>query len=228
MYGPGTEQFFADWLEFAETSHPRLITRTPKLVLIARSYKQTTQAALENLVETGIPIQVIEVTVYEEPTLNRRFLRLQTDFENELAAAKEPVRSEVGGVRVQQQGITLADLIAANLLRTGDRLIWRRPRLQQTYYAHITESGTIKLEDGGEFSTPSSAAAHAANIPAYDGWLAWHVERPEGSVLLDSLRKQLVSGLPEPPEDRQGDPTNEEYRAQGETGGRRDEIAAGG
>lgn len=32
----------------------------------------------------------------------------------------------------------------------------------------------------------------AANIPAYDGWLAWHVVRLEGKWL-DDLRRELAT-----------------------------------
>jgi len=37
------------------------------------------------------------------------------------------------------------------------------------------------------------AAKHAAGIPAYDGWYAWKVERPDGMTFLHDLRRDLVA-----------------------------------
>jgi hypothetical protein len=63
------------------------------------------------------------------------------------------------------------------------------------YRAEITDSAAIELADGRVFATPSSAAKHAAQIPACDGWYCWKVERSDGSTLLHDLRKDLVAQI---------------------------------
>ena len=85
--------------------------------------------------------------------------------------------------------VTLLDLLDAGLLAPGDELEYKRPRLGETYRATVTEYGTLVLEDGQEFSSPSKAAMVAADATAIAGWHAWH--RPDGT-LLDSLRQRLL------------------------------------
>lgn len=84
----------------------------------------------------------------------------------------------------------LSDLVDAGLLRAGQQLIWRRPRLGVEYRAAVTETG-IRLEDGREFASPSRAAIEAAQIAAYDGWYAWRVDADGGETLHD-LRIRLA------------------------------------
>lgn len=86
--------------------------------------------------------------------------------------------------------VTLTDLIEAGLLSTGDALRFKRPRLGQTYSATVTEAGTVSLEGGQEFRSPSRAAAVAADMPAVDGWHAWKVASTGRS--LDELRQRLL------------------------------------
>jgi hypothetical protein len=69
--------------------------------------------------------------------------------------------------------VTLAQLISAGLLKPGERLSWHRPRIGATYFATVTETGTLRLDEGGEFDTPSRAAREAADIEAVDGWVKW-------------------------------------------------------
>ena len=85
----------------------------------------------------------------------------------------------------------LGDLVEAGFLVAGQRLVWRRPKLGVEYRAQVGDAGTIKLEDGREFSSPSRAAIEAAQIPAYDGWYAWRSESPDGESLHD-LRVKLT------------------------------------
>ena len=86
--------------------------------------------------------------------------------------------------------VTIADLIGAGLLAAGDALRFKRPRVGQTHKAVVTADGTLSLEGGQEFRSPSRAAAVAADMPAVDGWHAWTVV-PSGRSL-DSLRQGLL------------------------------------
>jgi len=69
--------------------------------------------------------------------------------------------------------VTLGSLISAGLVAPGARLSWHRPRSGASYFATVTESGTIRLDDGREYDTPSRAAREAADIEAVDGWVKW-------------------------------------------------------
>jgi Restriction Enzyme Adenine Methylase Associated len=186
MYHGGTEAFFRDWQEFAETSVPQVVNRTPRLVLIARTFHGRTESALNFLRENGVPVTVIEVSVYEDQN-NRRFLDISGMHEPEL-----PPPSDITDItRIEGRRVRLSDLLEAELLNPGDDLVWSRPRLGQTYKATLTESGTIRLEDGREFASPSVAAMRAADLVAFDGWYAWRVER-RGGVLLNEMRRELA------------------------------------
>jgi hypothetical protein len=44
------------------------------------------------------------------------------------------------------------------------------------------------------FSSPSRAAMELADVPAYDGWHAWRVERLGGKTL-DDLRRELADSV---------------------------------
>lgn len=96
-------------------------------------------------------------------------------------------RSEylLGGRRVR-----LSDLIEADLLSPGDVLRFGRPRLGEVYHARVTETGGVALEDGRTYSSPSRAAAVAADVSALDGWNVWFLEKSGRSI--DSLRQELL------------------------------------
>jgi hypothetical protein len=194
LYHAGSEAFFADWQEFTGDSVPAVINPHPRLVLIARTFHGRTHSALEFLVESGVPVEILEVSIYEDAS-SRRFLHVESEYEPELAAAADPVAESDPATTIEGRRITIADLLEAELVAPGDRLVWERPRLGAVYRATITDNGGIELEDGRSFATPSSAAKHAAHIPACDGWYAWRLWRPEGEVLLHELRKSLVAAL---------------------------------
>jgi CBS domain-containing protein len=86
--------------------------------------------------------------------------------------------------------VTLTDLIRAGLLRVGDRVRFRRPRMGHLHRAEVTEAGRLRLDDGLEYRSPSRAAVVAADMRAVDGWHAWVVESSD--VSLDALRQELL------------------------------------
>ena len=86
--------------------------------------------------------------------------------------------------------VTIGDLIGAGLLAPSDVLRFKRPRVGRTHKAVVTADGTLSLEGGQEFRSPSAAAKVAADMPAVDGWHAWTVASSGRS--LDSLRQELL------------------------------------
>ena len=86
--------------------------------------------------------------------------------------------------------VTIGDLIGVGSLAPGDVLRFKRPRVGRTHKAVVTADGTLSLEGGQEFRSPSAAAKVAADMPAVDGWHAWTVASSGRS--LDSLRQELL------------------------------------
>jgi predicted transcriptional regulator len=85
--------------------------------------------------------------------------------------------------------VTLADLLKNGLLKEGEQLTFRRPRVGETHHATVTSKGHIRLEDGEEFRSPSKAATVAVGYGTFDGWEAWQVDDRR---LLAELRQQLL------------------------------------
>lgn len=195
LYSRGPEAFFTDWQEFTDSVTPRIVTRTPRVVLIARDFEGRTHSALDFLRENGLPVLVVPVTIYDDER-GRRFVDVEADHEP--AAAISPVvpsdgrpgpRSQVlyGGRRVQ-----VADLLAAGLLEVGEPLIFPRPRKGQTFDATVEPDGALKTSDGQTWPSPSLAAMRASGMPSCDGWLAWRVPRLQ-SIFLGDVRKQFIA-----------------------------------
>lgn len=86
--------------------------------------------------------------------------------------------------------VTIADLIDAGLIMPGERVVFSRPRLNESFTAEIVEPGRLRLQDGGEYRSPSRAAMVAANMRAVDGWHVWIIESTGSS--LDTLRQALL------------------------------------
>ena len=81
-----------------------------------------------------------------------------------------------------RSSVSVADLVKAGLLRSGQRLTFRKGDL----HAEVTGSGTIRYA-GTEYTSPSSAAKAAAGGTSTNGWVAWSVTDGSGETLA-SLR----------------------------------------
>lgn len=189
LYTDGSESFFSDWSEFTELGTPTVVNPHPILYLIARDFEDRTQSAFDFLSESGVPVYLVRVLVYEDES-GRRFVDAEGEHEPEfassVAAADAPDHTRIAG-----RPIKLPDLLDAGLIREGDDLEWKRPKKGEVHHATITANGAIKLDDGRAFSTPSRAAMEAAQIASYDGWYAWTVMRLDKK--LNDLRHDLVS-----------------------------------
>jgi hypothetical protein len=196
MYHRGAEAFFADWQEFTESTAPIIINRAPRLTLVARTFHERTEAALSFLIENGLPVTLIPVTLYEDEQ-GRRLVDVEAEREPEFLAIGSPEPGTVAAslkehAMVDGRRVRLSDLLEAGLIVPKKELVWERPRLGVTYRAHVTENGAVELEDGRRFSSPSKAAVEAAGIPAYDGWFAWRLQRLPG-VVLNDLRIEFAA-----------------------------------
>ncbi|MBE1531738.1 restriction system modified-DNA reader domain-containing protein [Actinomadura algeriensis] len=77
-----------------------------------------------------------------------------------------------GGAADDEKDGELLPLIKAGRLQSGDMLVWRRPRKNETFRATVTERGCIRLPDGRVFTRPSPAAAVLVGQQT-NGWDAW-------------------------------------------------------
>ena len=192
MFHSGPDDFFSAWAEFTETDAPRLVQGPPRLILVARDFDGRTDAALSYLTESNLPITVLRVTVYEDQE-GRRFVDIAADHEPDFANADGSVpgqESAAARYEIDGRRVTLGDLLDAKVLAPDAALTWNRPRVGATYSAVALADGTIQLNDGRVFTSPSRAAIEAAGVAAYDGWRAWQVD--DGRSLAD-VRNELLN-----------------------------------
>lgn len=119
------------------------------------------------------------------------------EFKPELDTEEEskPQKSD----SIQQYDVALSDLIAANLLTVGEKLIMPyKPRNGQArkYEAQILEDGSLELL-GQQFSSPSYAALAGIQDAGSDrktvnGWTSWKTS--SGKTIAD-LREQFLPDL---------------------------------
>lgn len=194
LYHGGPSAFFADWQDFTDTNTPVVVNRSPRIVLVARSFEDRTRSALDFLRENGLPVSVVPVAVYEDAD-GRRFIDVEAEHEPNVPTGGGPGEGTPGPTQVMYQGrrVQVADLVAVGLLLDGDALEFPRPRRNELFRATVLADGSIRTEDGQVWPSPSRAAMSAADVPSYDGWHAWRVPRL-GGVKLDQLRQRLVAG----------------------------------
>lgn len=197
LYSAGSDAFFADWMEFTGDSSPRLVASPPQLYMVARDIDPRTDAALDFLVGNGLPVTVLRVTMYEDQD-RRRFLDIDAPHEPEFTVSGEGAAVDQAPLARTSRGnrrILIADLLAAGLIREGAALVWERPRSGKTHRAVVLENGSLRLDDGREFSSPSRAAVETAGGTAFDGWNAWRLA-DTGELLAEVRRRHLEVDLP--------------------------------
>lgn len=188
MYHRGEETFWQEWMDFTDSTEPVRISKSPRLMLVARDFHGRTRSALDFLIENKLPIKIISVGLYED-TDGRRFLDLEGVEEPGLTVGENNDGDRPNGQTSARVG--LADLLGAGLLKPGERLVWRRPRLDATYHCVVTDDARLRADDGRIFTTPSGAAMTLADVGAYDGWHAWKLTSRPG-VPLDDLRQEFL------------------------------------
>jgi hypothetical protein len=78
IYHGGVTKFFEDWQDFTQSSTPAVVNPAPRLVLVAGDLHGRTRSAVDFLVENGLPVQVVTVSVYEDDAA-RRYLDVRHD-----------------------------------------------------------------------------------------------------------------------------------------------------
>lgn len=92
--------------------------------------------------------------------------------------------------RFNGRRVRISDLLEANLLRPGQKLLYQQRQGEAPHESVVTERGRLRLTDGREFDTPSAAGAAVSRLRAVPGWSAWQAG-PSGPSL-HQLRQQLL------------------------------------
>jgi hypothetical protein len=191
LYHQGVERFWADWANFTETDEPRRVTKNPQLIVVARDFHGRTSSALEFLQDNGLPITIIRLGLYED-VAGRRFLDLEGVDEPESPGELATMMASASPQRRARHQATVADLIGADLLRSGDELVWQRPRSGQEFRCTVMDDGRLRMANGQVTSSLSGAAGVAAGGGSYDGWEVWRAPSRGNALLLDLRRQYLV------------------------------------
>ena len=189
LYSHGEDAFWPAWQEFTDSDTPVVVNPIPRLVLIAREFQARTESAFEFLVASKVPVTLIRVVIYRDES-ERRFVDVEGDHEPTMTVGPAST-GPLSHTRFEDRRMRVRDLVDHDILRAGDELIWIRPKSGDTHHATITGDGNIRLPDGTEVTTPSTAAAKVTGLGAYDGWHAWRLVRTD--QLLNDLRHELAA-----------------------------------
>jgi hypothetical protein len=147
--------------------------------------------------ETALPFSPIDdfaVSSFgERQTLYQSLCELIWDPSN--FGIEVPVNFERPATATQEKrqryyGVTLKDLVEAELLTSGQPLVGTRNGVTCT--ATVTADGEVELEDGRREESPSTAGAAALGTQACNGWHFWQTETPRGLVRLTRVRDEYL------------------------------------
>ncbi len=198
MYPDGPDAFNSGWTAFTGTQWPRQVQKPPRLVLVAGDFDDQTSAALKSLSPDEGSVRVLSVKVYED-LVGRRILTVAGDHERDDRPQETPTLTDApdpqfrcaelptnkASNRGGKRGV-IQDLIHAGLIEVNTRLACTNKGV--TYWATVTASGLIKIEDGGEPGSPSATAAFVFGWSSANGLKYWRM--PNGPTLAE-LKQEL-------------------------------------
>jgi modification methylase len=125
--------------------------------------------------------------------LGRHFIGLERDpiyaeAARRRIAAVQPLPPEAFAAAPSKRSeprVPFLSLVEAGLVRAGESVVDDKRR----HKAVIRADGTLVL--GPAVGSIHKVGALAQGLPACNGWTFWHVERPGGLTLLDSLRGEI-------------------------------------
>lgn len=193
LYHGGVEAFFAEWQEFTSTATPLVVSPNPRLVLVAGQFDDRTADALAFLQDSGTPVELVPVTMYQDSD-GDRILHIDTEADVEVTIGAGPrSASSPRQWRIDGRRFEVGDLLDAGMISAGEPLVWRR-RGGVEHSATVTAEGKLELPDGRVFDTPSGAAMGASGSNAVPGWEVWRLPN-RGNRLIIELRTEFFEGL---------------------------------
>lgn len=184
LYRVGAQRFFTDWQAFTDTTTPMLLSKAPRLVLVARSFDDRTESALSFLSESGVPLKLIQVVFYQDAD-GSRIVDVHngdlgsTRVDSSIVSTPNPPPDAQGKgskqwidrlvatakqprIHAQASSVTVMDLLEAGVLEPKEPIRWSRPQVGQVHTATIGENGEVVLTDGRSFTSLSLAANELA------------------------------------------------------------------
>ena len=189
LYTNAADAFFHDWAEFTESDAPVVVSHPPRLVLVARDIHPRTQDALRFLIDGGLPVDVVRVSMYEEAS-GPRLVEIERESEAPAGGGGDSISGgakTLNSYTIGGRSIRIADLVQAGLLSAGTEIEFTRHG--KTTRGVITDDGNIQV-GGQKFPTPSAAGKPAVGH-SVDGWRYWRVPSL-GGVPLTDLRTELL------------------------------------
>jgi hypothetical protein len=147
IYDRGHDEFFSDWATYTETDVPQRVSRSPRVVLVARDFHERTRAALDFLAEAGVPVLILPVAIYERGD-GKRFVHVDAEHQPEVASGGEVNLLDISTTDAEQQGPIssgkrrsplyhgrrprLTDLLEAGLIEANEPIELTRKKLRPT------------------------------------------------------------------------------------------------
>lgn len=156
-------------------------------IVISQDLKQTDTWTPAQIEERGARLAALAIKVWPAPALPKEAIE---QYKQE--QGKKPA--------VSSKRPSLARLVELGGLSKGTVLYSASPNIQGT--ATLTPLGKLRLDDGVEYASPSTAFRALASKNGYEGqrngWVCWRVGSPQGE-LLDDVRKAAVQVSPQAP-----------------------------
>lgn len=143
---------------------------------------------------TGLPFKAYasgftRSSVEERQALYRRICECVWDPAQLGLDGGKPTEAGDRGQRKAFYGVSLHDLLAAGLVKVGDRLTGERGG--QHYVAEVIEGGRVRVQDGREFDSLSGAADRLTQR-SNNGWEFWSLDRPDDRRDLAAIRLEFL------------------------------------
>ncbi len=166
--------------------------RRDRMLTMSASKRFPLTRQLEDIV-TCTP-QTLAGRQQETVELIAQYWGIPYDHQEILPASTQPdqhVADEPDEPRVRtSRRVTIAAVLRAGLLTAGEQLEWKRPRKGELWKAEITPQGTMRLENGTEYTTPTAAARAVGG--GSQGLNVW--KRSDGTSLADIWKQYRMRG----------------------------------
>jgi hypothetical protein len=166
--------------------------RRDRMLTMSASKRFPLTRQLEDIV-TCTP-QTLAGRQQETVELIAQYWGIPYDHQEILPASTQPdqhVADEPDATRVRtSRRVTIAAVLRAGLLTAGEQLEWKRPRKGELWKAEITSQGTMRLENGTEYTTPTAAARAVGG--GSQGLNVW--KRSDGTSLADIWKQYRMRG----------------------------------
>lgn len=188
LYHAGVAAFFEEWPKFTESATPVVVSRSPRLLLIARGMHPRTEDAIRFLSDNGLPVTVVPVSLYDDA--GRRLVDIERESEVTSSGSADHTAGAAQSrktYKIDGHLVRIVDLVEEGVLPPGTEL--ELSTRSGATRAIITEEGTIRV-GGNDYPTPTAAGKPVVGHEV-DGWVTWRAPCMGNQSLAD-LRLELI------------------------------------